>query len=112
MNTKKVTALFTVAGFDVLVIKYLVDGYSYGPEDPRFFGLYPRTVWYFVKTEIGWIEFGLRKRVLSIDWSDTAIRKIITEDNVTKDDYLVHAWSEEDAIKYLKALKAASQEKS
>lgn len=60
--------------------------------------------WWLVKTTKGIIEIGWRKRVISIDWSDTDIRKIVTLDQVTKDETSVHAYSEEDAITYLKSL--------
>ena len=61
--------------------------------------------WLLIKTEYGLIELGWRKRVISIDWSDTNIEYLVADD-VTKDEYSCHAWSYEDAIKYLKGLKS------
>lgn len=61
--------------------------------------------WWLIQVPQGIIQIGWRKRVISIDWSGTSFRGIITEDNVTKSDTMVHAWSEEKAIEYLKALK-------
>lgn len=60
--------------------------------------------WWLVKTHAGLIEIGNRKSVLSIDWSDTPIRKIITDDDVTKKETMVHAWTEAKAVEYLSAL--------
>ena len=62
--------------------------------------------WWLVKTPHGLIELGPRKRVFSIHWDETNIRKIVTEDDVTKSETMVHAWNIEDALKYLKALVA------
>ena len=62
---------------------------------------------WLVKTSYGLIQIGWRKRVIAIEWSDTPIRTIVTDDNVTKSDTMVHAWSEETALKYLKALTAS-----
>ncbi len=108
MNSEKVKALFTLAGFEVLGIT-LCDGYSFHPDDERFYETLPRCVWWFVKTPIGWIEFGRRKRVFNIDWSDTSVRAVVTNDDVTKSETYVHAWSEEKALEYLKALKSISK---
>lgn len=63
--------------------------------------------WWLIKTPFGLIEIGWRKRVISIDWSDTAARVVVTSDEVTKDRTSVHAWSEEKALEYLKALRVA-----
>ncbi len=60
--------------------------------------------WWFVKTPRGWIMIGWRKRVIEIEWKETDIRHVVTEDQVTKGEDHVHAYSEEDAIKYLKEL--------
>ncbi len=111
MKRKEVIALFTLAEIPVLNIKALPDGYNYSPDDSRYFETIPNQVWWFVKTSIGWIEIGWRKRVISINWEDTPIRKIITEDNTTKSNTHVHAWNMEDALKYLKGLKEEMKEK-
>lgn len=60
--------------------------------------------WWFVKVESGWIEIGWRKRVMSINWEHTPARVVVTEDEVTKGDDHVHAYSEAKAIEYLTAL--------
>jgi hypothetical protein len=53
------------------------------------------------------VGIGWRKRVIEINWRDTGIQTIVTEENVTKDYHLVHAWTIEDALKYLIAFKEA-----
>ena len=60
--------------------------------------------WWLVRTSRGLIKIGWRKRVINIDWSDTNLRVIVTPDDVTKSVVMVHAWSEEKAVEYLKAL--------
>lgn len=104
MKRAEAMAIFTLAGIVVLKIKPLPDGYGYDPDDSRYFETVPRCVWWFVKTKAGWIEIGWRKRVISIDWSDTPVRAIVTQDDVTKEDTYVHAWTQEDAVKYLRNL--------
>lgn len=64
-------------------------------------GAYP---WWFVKTQYGWIEIGWRKRVVSIDWSDTPLRVIVTDRDVTKAEHLVHAYSIPEVVEYLTTL--------
>lgn len=102
MTEEECKSVFILAGVKVLAIKPLIDGYGYDPKDSRFYETVPRCVWWFVKTEWGWIEIGWRKRVISIDWSDTSILAEVTEDSVTKSMQTVHAYSVEDAIKYLR----------
>lgn len=72
---------------------------------------YRRPAW-LVKTEIGLVEVTPRKRVIAIDWSDTAVRKIVTNDDVTKSETDVHAWQVEDALRYLKELAQHQQDNS
>jgi hypothetical protein len=57
--------------------------------------------WWLVQTNIGMIKIGWRKRVIEIDWSTTLLRSIVTEDDVTKESTMVHAWTKEKAISYL-----------
>lgn len=101
MKLEQVKGLFAIAGIKVLATKALCDGYGYQPDDDRFLKEPMRTVWWFVKTPSGWVEIGWRKRVISINWSDTPIRKIVTEDDVTKGEDYAHAWEMGDALKYL-----------
>ncbi len=106
MTEAEVQAIFTLAGIEVLKIKPLIDGYGYPPDDSRFFETKPRCVWWFVKTDVGWIEIGWRKRVISINWEDTPIRMFVTKDDVTKEEHYAHAWDNLKAVEYLKTLAA------
>lgn len=60
--------------------------------------------WWFVKTQYGWIEIGWRKRVVSIDWSDTPLRIVVTDRDVTKGGHFVHAYSYPEVVEYLTTL--------
>jgi hypothetical protein len=106
MSETRLRAIFELAGIPILRLWTLIDGYGYSPDDPRYFETPPRQVWWLVKTPLGLIEVGWRKRVIQIDWSETNIRCDVTSDDVTKHDSMVHAWSEEKAIEYLKVLRS------
>lgn len=97
-------ALFTLAGFAVSKIWRLENGYW--PDS--YIALRIANPWWLVKTEIGLIAIGWRKRVLSIDWSETNVRAIVTEDDATKGDDRVHAYSTAKALEYLSALRKAA----
>lgn len=106
MTEEKVKALFLLADIKVLKLWKLEN--KYWPK--AYTDMIMANPWWLVKTPIGLIEIGNRKRVVNIDWSDTNIRKIITEDDVTKDVTMVHAWTDEKIIEYLKALNKAARE--
>ncbi len=61
--------------------------------------------WFVVTTSQGRIQIGWRKRVISIDWSDSRINEKADElfpaESVTKYERMIHAWGYEDAQKYL-----------
>lgn len=105
MSESEARSLFLLAGFVVLRVWALIDGYGYSPDDERYFDTKPRQVWWLVKTQHGLIQIGWRKRVINIDWSDTGSRVIVTSDDVTKDETRVHAWSTTKALEYLTALR-------
>jgi hypothetical protein len=62
--------------------------------------------WYRIGTRIGIFEVGWRKRVISIDWSSTSAEAsaegLFPEESVTKVGRLIHAWSVEDARRYVR----------
>lgn len=64
--------------------------------------------WFVVTTAVGRIQIGWRKRVISIDWEDTkgtaTSGHLFAEENVTKGDHMIHAWSIEDAKRYVAAI--------
>lgn len=106
MKKTEVAGLFALAGIEASRFEPLIDGYGYDPDDERFYETPPRCAWWFVKTRCGWVKIGWRKRVVNIEWSDTPVRTILSPDGVTKGDTYIHAWSMEDALKYLKLLAA------
>jgi len=65
----------------------------------------------FEETPIGPLTIGWRKRVIQITWTDVILKKtpmeILPEETVTKEHGLIHAYSYEDATKYLGRLFSA-----
>lgn len=111
MKYKEVESLFTLAHIQILRIWELPNQYypiREGDDDESILqnAIYrARRPWWLVKTHAGCIEIGWRKRVIQIDWSDTPIRKKMTEEvNVTSHEHYVHAWTEMKAVEYLQAL--------
>lgn len=66
--------------------------------------------WYVITTKLGRIKIGWRKRVIEIDWSDSIIGKtawaLFPQEDVTKEDKLIHAWGYEKAKEYINTLLA------
>jgi hypothetical protein len=66
--------------------------------------------WFVVTTSIGPITIGWRKRVLSIDWSDTSVTKsaqdLFPGEDVTKGEKSIHAWGYGKARQYISVLLA------
>lgn len=129
MTEDEVNGLFTLAGLEVLGSWRLVNRYYGGAvrteevvlprvyeegktlldrETLDFLNMALPTLrdpWWLVKTKFGLIEVGWRKRVIQIDWRDTGLRCVVTADEVTKDEHLVHAWNRAKAVKYLDELR-------
>lgn len=67
--------------------------------------------WFVVTTEIGRFKIGWRKRVIHIEWTETIVRQsaeeLFPQEQVTKHERLMHAWSLEDAQRYIDIVKAA-----
>jgi hypothetical protein len=99
---KHVRALCLLAGIEV--VKVWQQDNQYWPA--AYVEARQRSPWFLVKTKAGMVQIGWRKRVLSIDWDDTPIRMVVTQDDTTKDDAMVHAWSYEKAVEYLGRLAA------
>lgn len=118
MKKEKAEALFLLAGFEVENIYEIANGYW--PE--AYHDLRRDNPWWLMKTKHGLIKIGWRKRVISIDWSDTHYRAektgegvwpdTITSDEVTKTETIVHAWSYFKALEYLSKLHVRLNEKS
>jgi len=105
MKLEEVKSLFTLAGIPILATWELMN--DYWPRSAvHYHKLIIESPWWLVKTPVGLIKIGWRKRVISIEWEDTPIRKIITEDSVTKNQTMVHAWEMKKVLEYLTALAA------
>lgn len=118
MNRLEVESFFRLAAIPVVRIWELPNGYQRppsamivsGPDREQLHSMAEwgyracASPWWLVKTSVGCIELGWRKRVMNIDWSDTPIRKVITEDDTTKSETMVHAWTTLKAMEYLTAL--------
>lgn len=75
----------------------------YWPDHPNYDDMREKYPWWVIHVEGGGlITIGWRKRVICIDWSMTNRRGIVTEDDVTKDDTMVHAWTVDKALEYLR----------
>lgn len=99
MKKEQVVALFTLAKIEILDIYEILN--EYWPNTQSYFKLMMENPWWLVQTKVGFIKIGPRKRVISIDWGKTPIRKIVTSDDVTKDETYVHAWTDQKALEYL-----------
>ncbi len=104
MTEEQVRALFTLAEIPVQGV-YKIEN-RYWPES--YVELRRDNPWWLVKTPAGLVQIGWRKRVISINWSDTAFRQVITEDDVTKDELMVHAWGWAKALEYMTAWRRAA----
>lgn len=64
--------------------------------------------WYIITTIRGRIKLGWRKRVIQIDWSDSAIKSpakdLFPEEDVIMDGKMIHAWGYEKARLYIDKL--------
>ena len=103
MTRQEVESVFTIAGLKPIKMWEMMN--QYWPRSKEYYQYFFDSPWWLVKTEIGLIEIGCRKRVINIDWEDTSIRRIVTSDETTKGDTFVHAWSLIKAAEYLGALK-------
>lgn len=98
LTEEQMKSMFCLAGFKILHHWPIQNRYWTGLVDNP----HP---WWLVRLKYGMVEIGFRKRVMSIDWTQTTLRHVVTEDRVTKDDVGVHAYSVPDAIKYLTTLR-------
>ena len=64
--------------------------------------------WLIVATQIGRIKIGWRKRVISIDWTDsitkTEAKVLFPDEDVTKDGRMIHAYGYDKAKEYIKKI--------
>lgn len=64
--------------------------------------------WFIATTKIGRIKIGWRKSVINIDWSDTlnpyTAEELFKDEDVTKGEKFIHAWSTEKAGSYIRKI--------
>jgi len=102
MKYDEVKSLVTLAGIDHMGFDQVEN--QYWPNTEHYQEIRDANPWWVVRlAEGGKIVMGWRKRVISIDWVETPRRGIVTEDDVTKGDDHVHAWSIQKALEYLTA---------
>lgn len=94
-NEAQVRAMFLLANIDVIAVEAIDNEYSKSEH---------ASSWFKVQTPFGMIKLGNRKRVINIDWTDTDVRYVVTNDQVSKSNCMVHAWSVGKAVNYLTAL--------
>lgn len=99
MQQTEVTALLTLAGINHQRLVRIEN--QYWPLHVNYDEMRRQYPWWAVHTEDGIITIGWRKRVIHIDWCLTSRRGLVTEDDVTKDQRSVHAWSMAKALEYL-----------
>jgi hypothetical protein len=82
------------------------------PDDARYDEVRDANPWWTVRlTRYGWeqttvvIRIKRRKRVWELEWTDTPYRGILTEDDLTKDETYVHAYTWGKLITYLSQLR-------
>ena len=67
--------------------------------------------WFIVTTKVGRIKLGWRGRVIKIDWSDSTLNEsawaLFQNEDVTKEDFTIHAWGYEKAKEYIAKLMLA-----
>lgn len=99
MTEQQMSAIFLLAGIKVQRAYEIAN--RYWPDTETYADLRREYPWWLVMTEAGPIVIGWRKRVISIHWEDTEVRAVVTKDDVTKGQTMVHAWSYANAVKYL-----------
>lgn len=102
MEEAKVRALMELADIPVLSLHRIEN--KYWPNNGHYEEIRRESPWWLVRTPFGLIEIGWRKRVISIDWENTDLRGQVTDDDVTKSETMVHAWSYVKALTYLTEL--------
>ena len=100
----KVRSFFTLAGFSIINVFEIINGYNGIVEQYS-------SPWWVVYTNHGLIKIGKRKHVFEIDWSGTSLRSVITDENVTKGETYVHAWTEPKVLEYLIDIRKALEDK-
>lgn len=103
MDELLIMAFIRMAYEKPLSLKRLPNGYC--GDHPEKCEICAARPWWEIEFEgVGPVVVGWRKRVIVIDWSKTGrqlMPKMVTEDDVTKNAVLVHAYGYGKAIMYL-----------
>ena len=102
MKEDFVKGLFEQCGIVVLGLMKISN--QYWPDCDRYREIRDKNPWWIVQTKVGPIVFGHRKRVFEVDWNLSTVRLIVTEDEVTKSETLVHAYDLPHLAQYLTRL--------
>lgn len=96
---ERFNACLLLAGFKVSRTHVMENGYHKWWSDC----LVPP--WYLFETDVGLLEVGWRKRVIHVGWESTGVRWTRPVDpDITRDDFLFHAWGYDKLLEYLKLL--------
>lgn len=101
LTRAEVESIFTLAKIEIWDMKQTANGYHENGRADEYGERQFWHYWWMVKTKYGWIEIGWRKRVISINWSDTKVRTTVpspSHEGRTRDDTGSHAYSVQEAI--------------
>ena len=99
MKQEHARSLFEMAGLKLSGLYELPN--RYWPNTAEYAEIRRESPWWLALTVHGPMVIGWRKRVIMIDWSDTPLRYIVTKDDVTKSETMVHAYFYASALAYL-----------
>jgi hypothetical protein len=90
------TEILTAAGYSNFGLAAIPNGYGGGA-----------VPWFRITTHVGTLTVGWRRRVISIDWSDTRedMLELFRNEQVTKGSNYIHAHGKEAAIDYLRLIR-------
>lgn len=104
MERKYLDALLLLADIEPVAVHELAN--KYWPDSEVSDQLRRDTPWWLVLTKSGPVVVGWRKRVISINWSDTSVRaKMTGDDQTTSEPEYCHAWGYAKAVEYLQTLR-------
>jgi len=105
MDRAQIESLAKLSGFsDLGKCEFEQIRNGYWPSHPDYDQMRELHPWWRITTEFGTVVVGRRKKVFEINWNETSRRGIVTDDDVTKDNTMVHAWSIGDAVNYMRKI--------
>lgn len=91
-------SMVRMAGFELKEVRQI--------PNERLLSMSQERPWFIIKTQFDCVlVLGWRKSVINIEWQFSPFRGVITTDDVTKDEKMVHAWSYAKGIEYLTQLR-------